>query len=148
MASFFSDPKTLVAVDLQNWLDCNPNHTLDFKAWKIKGKFRMIGEGISPETYEWVMEHQGFPHVRGLIEQLKRQYKNAPKRDHEKELLDFQRDYQKLVDRSVKTSQRKIIILMRMKQQSFVDISKVIGKSAGYVEREFEKLKTEGWCGE
>lgn len=147
MASFFSDPQNLVAVDLQNWLDKDPARNLNFDQWKDKGKMQMVREGIDSESYEWIMKH-GFPHVRGIINKLRKQYHDAPQREHEKELQVFMEDYQKMQERSTKDNQRRMIIFMKMRNQSLHDISMVIGKSETFVDCEAKRMEAEGWCGE
>ena len=63
MANFFSDPEKMVAVQLKEWLDQDPSHNLDIEKWRRTGPMRLQAEGISRDTYDWIMKN-GFPHVR------------------------------------------------------------------------------------
>ena len=146
MANFFSDPEKMVAVQLKEWLDQDPSHNLDIEKWRRTGPMRLQAEGISRDTYDWIMKN-GFQHVRGLMEKIKKAYKDAPRHDRHKELVKLQHDFDTMQERSLQTNQRQMIILMQMQDRSIQDISFVLGKSENFVESEIKRMQTKGWCG-
>lgn len=146
MASLLNDPKKLVAVDLQNWLDKDESRTLNLNEWRERGPYQLVREGITQATYDYVIKN-GFPPVRGLINQLKKSFRDAPKREKTRELNGYEHEYEELRRQSEMDDQRKMIIYLKMRNQSNHDIALVLKKSEGFVKSEFERMKSEGWCG-
>ena len=147
MSGYFRDPKVRVGSELMNWLDANPNHHLDMDYWKSHGPMFFVRGGIvSTSTYEYVLKH-GMPHVRGLINAVRKAHNDNPNPNHEKELRLFKRDFKRIQKESRKINERNMILGMQMQDQTVRDMSIVIGRSEDYVYKEIKQMQTEGWCG-
>lgn len=141
MTKLLNNPKKKVAVDLMVWLGHDPSRTLSLDEWRERGVYELMNEGIGAETF-WYVINNGFPRVSNFTSRCHDRFGSVRKKETNQEIESYQREYREILEASKKDDQRRMILYLKDDRQlSNRMISKVIGRSEGFVQKEYDRTK-------